>query len=306
MPSLSEKIEPVQPLSIVEIRPAKGWMSLNLREIWDYRELLYFITWRDIKVKYKQTLLGFAWAILVPFMQMIVFSTLAIVANVKTDGIPAILFYFANMTMWNYFATALNMSSSSLVGSSNMLTKIYFPRLIVPAGPCLATLVDFGIAFVMLLLLLIPYRIIPSAAILLVPLLVLMAFGTALGVGLVFAALNVKYRDIRYVMPPLIQIWMFGSVLLPFHDIHARFFGRIGNWVYVYGLNPMGGVIEGFRWCFFHSYMSIQQVVDGKTIQVAVNPPWALLAIGAPVVVCLVAFGLFYFRRVERMFADIV
>lgn len=291
---------------VVEIRPARGWMALNLAEIWEYRELLYFLTWRDIKVKYKQTFLGFAWAILVPFMQMVVFATLGGLAGIETNGLPKMVFYFANMTMWNYFATALNMSAGSLVSSSNMLTKIYFPRLIVPTGPCLASIVDFLIAFAMLVIIMLFFYIVPPVSIVLVPLLLLMAFGTALGVGLIFAALNVKYRDIRYVMPPLIQIWMFGSVLLPFARIHDKLFPKIGNWTYLYGANPMGGVIEGFRWCLFHTHMTVERVVDGKIVQMASDPPWGLLAVGIPVICMLVVFGLYYFRRVERMFADIV
>lgn len=288
---------------VTRIRATKGWIAPDLRELWESRELLFFLTWRDIKVKYTQALLGVGWAVLVPFGQMVVFTFIfGNVAGLPSDGLPRPIFYFAALLPWTYFAGALTMSSNSLVGNADMLTKIYFPRLIVPIAPCVAGLLDLAIAFVILLLMMLFFKIPPAATSLLLPLLIVMAFTTALGMGLFLAALNVKYRDIRHAIPFVIQMWMYCSVIIPFSNIPERF----GIWRYLYGLNPMAGVIEGFRWCLLHHRMTVEKLVDGQMMQVAVPPPWALLAIGMPVTIAMLVFGLFYFRRMERMFADLV
>ena len=330
----------VQEPPIIDIRPPSGWISLNLGEMWQYRDLLYFLTWRDIKVKYKQTLLGFSWAIIVPFSTMVIFGTIfGKVAKLPSDGLNPYLFYLAGLVPWQYFANSLSMSSNSLVGQVGLLTKIYLPRLFIPLGTCISNLVDFIIAFTILILMMFVLRLVPAATIILVPLLMLIAFATALGVGLTLSALNVKYRDIRFVVPFLIQMWMYCSVLLPFSSIPKVIRGwELGIWRYLYGLNPMAGVIEGIRWCLMHHKMYISRttetVLQGNIIpeklaagqdivvrvlsdqstqtllkeatQTPVNPPWALLACGLPVTMALLFFGLYYFKRMEKMFADIV
>ncbi len=285
------------------ITPPQGWISIDLGELWRYRDLFWFLVWRDILVKYKQTLLGAVWAILVPFLQMLIFSVIfGQIANLSSDGLPKPIFYYAALLPWTYFATALTMGSNSLVGSSNLLTKIYFPRLMMPCSPCIAGLVDFAIAFVILLLMMIYYRMMPPSAVLLLPFLILVAFGTALGVAMILSALNVKYRDIRYVIPFLVQMWMYCTVIIPFSSIPERF----GLWRYLYGLNPMAGVVEGFRWCLLHPWMFNEKLVNGETVQVPVDAPWLLLGIGLPVMVLILMAGLSYFKRMERQFADIV
>jgi lipopolysaccharide transport system permease protein len=285
-------------LPVIHIRPLKGWIPLDLGEMWQYRELLYFLTWRDIKVKYKQTLLGFAWAILVPFTTMIIFGTIfGKVAKLSSNGLNPYLFYLAGLVPWQYFANSLTMSSNSLVGQANLLTKIYLPRLFIPLSSCIASIVDFMVAFVILLLMMFYFKIVPAVTIFLIAVLILIAFATALGAGLFFSALNVKYRDIRYVIPFLVQTWMYCSVLIPFSSIPKSW----GTLRYVYGLNPMAGVIEACRWCLMHHEMFLD---EARTIPVP--SPWGLLATGLPVAIFILLFGLYYFKRMERVFADIV
>ncbi|MCP4249346.1 MAG: ABC transporter permease, partial [bacterium] len=269
-----------------------GWCPVNWAELWDARELLFFLAWRDIKVRYKQTLLGFAWAVLGPLAQAIIFTFIfARVAALPSDGLPPAVFYMAGLVVWGYFATSLAMCANSLVGNQPLLTKIYLPRLIIPLSAVVTGLVDLLIAFGILLVMMLYYQIAPAATVLLLPLLVLMAMGAALGTGLIFAALNVKYRDVRSIAPFLVQLLMYCTLIVPFSQMPERF----GLWRYLYGLNPMAGVVEGFRWCLAHHLMDP-----------AAAPPWALLAVGAPVTVLLVVCGLAYFKRVESQFADIV
>ena len=270
---------------VLVLQPSKGFVRLNLRDVWTYRELLFFLIWRDVKVRYKQTVLGAAWAILQPVMTMVVFSVFfGRLAKMPSDGIPYPVFAFAALLPWQLFAHALSESSNSLVGSQHLITKVYFPRLVVPLAAVLAGLVDFGIAFAVLLALIWYYRIVPTAAIVLLPLFVLLAIVTALAVGLWLSSLNVKYRDVRYTIPFLTQFWMFAtpvaypSSLVPEH------------WRALFGLNPMAGVVEGFRWALL-----------GKA-----QGPGPLLAVSVVAVVILLVGGLMYFRHMETTFADLV
>ena len=270
---------------VLVLQPSKGFVRLNLRDVWTYRELLFFLIWRDVKVRYKQTVLGAAWAILQPVMTMVVFSVFfGRLAKMPSDGIPYPVFAFAALLPWQLFAHALSESSNSLVGSQHLITKVYFPRLVVPLAAVLAGLVDFAIAFGVLLALIWYYRIVPTAAIVLLPLFVLLAIVTALAVGLWLSSLNVKYRDVRYTIPFLTQFWMFAtpvaypSSLVPEH------------WRALFGLNPMAGVVEGFRWALL-----------GKA-----QGPGPLLAVSVVAVVILLIGGLMYFRQMETTFADLV
>ena len=266
------------------IRPSRGWVALNLRDLWRYRELLYFLTWRDIKVRYKQTALGAAWAVLQPFFTMVVFAIFfGRLAGVPSDGIPYPIFAYSALVAWSFFSGALDRAGNSLVGSSHLITKVYFPRLAIPISAVLAGLVDFGIAFVVLLGMMLYYRIYPTIAILTLPLFLLLAFITALAVGLWLSALNVQYRDVRYVIPFLIQVWLFATPIAYSSSLVPE------QWRALYGLNPMAGVVEGFRWALL-----------GKT------PPGPLLVVSVLVVILLLIGGLYYFRRMEKSFADVV
>jgi lipopolysaccharide transport system permease protein len=266
------------------IRPSRGWVRLNLRELWEYRELLYFLTWRDITVRYKQTALGAAWAIIQPLFTMVVFSLFfGRLAGVPSDGVPYPIFSYCALVPWNFFAGSLDRAGNSLVSSSNLLTKVYFPRLVIPLSAVLAGLLDFAIAFVVLIGMMQAYRIVPTAAIVNLPFFLLLALLTALGVGLWLSALNVQYRDVRYAIPFLVQFWLFASpVAYPASLVPAQ-------WQALYGLNPMAGVIEGFRWALLGT-----------------PPPGPLLGVSVIVVLLLFVGGLFYFRRMEKTFADVV
>ncbi len=241
---------------VVRIRPSEGWIALDLPELWQYRELFGFLVWRDVKVKYKQAVLGFAWAVLVPFAQMVIFSLIfGRLAGLPSDGLPRPIFYFAALLPWIYFATALTMSSNSLVGGAAFLTKIYVPRLVIPAAPCFAGLVDFAIASVILIAMMFWLEVTPAITMFLLPILLFVAWGTAFGCGLVLSALNVRYRDIRYVLPFLVQMWMYCTVIIPFSAIPQDY----GSVRYLYGLNPMASVVEGFRWCIANHRMTVEK-----------------------------------------------
>ena len=274
-------IEAVPP---VMVRPGGGWTSLGLRELWEYRELLYFLVWRDIKVRYKQTILGGAWAIIQPFFIMIVFSIFfGRLARVPSDGLPYPVFTFCALLPWQLFAQALSESSNSLVANERLITKVYFPRLVVPLSAVLGGLVDFAIAFVVLLAMIAYYGITPHLAVLALPLLVLLAVMTAFGVGLWLSALNVQYRDVRYTLTFLTQFWMFSTpIAYPSSIVPER-------WRSLYGLNPMAGVVEGFRWALLGT-----------------QPPGPMLAVSVVAVILILVGGLYYFRRMEETFADIV
>ena len=266
-----------------EARP--GWAAIDFAELWHYRELLVFYAIRDIKVRYKQTLIGASWAILQPFMTMVVFSIFfGKLAGVPSDGLPYPVFSFCGLLPWQLFAFALTQSSNSLVQNSHLLTKVYFPRLIIPLSSVIVGLVDFVIAFVVLLGIMLYYGIIPGWALITLPLFGLLAIAAALSVGLWLAALNVKYRDVQYVIPFLAQFWLFvtpvaySSSLVP------------SKWQTVYAINPMVGVVEGFRWALL-----------GKSA-----PPVSMLIVSAAATAILLAGGLLYFARMERTFPDII
>ncbi|MBC8509686.1 MAG: ABC transporter permease [Chloroflexi bacterium] len=271
------------PLTIIE--PDKGWVSLKLGELWEYRELLFFLSWRDISVRYKQTVLGAAWAIIQPFFTMIVFSLFfGRLAQIPSDGVPYPVFSYAAMLPWQYFSTAMTASSNSLVGSSNLLSKVYFPRLVIPLASVLPPAVDFVIAFVVLIGMMVYYGIALTWNLLWLPAFLLLALVTALGVGLWLSAMNVQYRDIRYAVPFLVQFWMFISpVAYPSSMVPEP-------WRALYGINPMTGVIEGFRWAMLGTDTSLG-------LETAVSVFVSLV---------LIVSGLYYFRRMERTFADVV
>lgn len=269
----------------IDIKPPSKWQAIDLREIWQYRELLYFLAWRDVRVRYKQTVIGAAWAILQPFMTMVVFSVIfGILMEIPTNGVPYPVFSYVALLPWTFFASALTRSGNSLIYDANLISKVYFPRLIIPIAAVISMLIDFVIAFVILIAMMLFYRIVPSVLIFSLPVFALLAFITALGLGLWLSALNVKYRDIAYVIPFLVQFWLFITpVLYPITIIPK-------NWQFIYSLNPMVGVIEGFRWALLG-----QQ-----------NIPFILLLLSSLVVLAVFISGLFYFRRMEYEFADVV
>ena len=285
MPLAATAGAPETPPYHLRIQPSSGWVSLQLRELWEYRELLYFLIWRDIKVRYKQTVLGAGWAIIQPMFTMLVFSLFfGKLAKVPSDGIPYPLFSYTALVPWQFFAQGLTQSSDSLVGSSNLIKKIYFPRLAIPIGTVCAGMIDFGLAFSVLLVLEFSYHIHPTRNILWLPLFVLLALVTALGVGLWLSAFNVKYRDVKYVVPFFTQVWMFMTPIAYPSSLLS------GKWRMVYSLNPMAGVVEAFRWALLGS----------KTA------PGAMIAISSAAAISLLVGGAYYFRRMEKTFADVV
>lgn len=269
----------------LRIAPSRGWVPLKLDELWEYRELLYFLVWRDIKVRYKQTALGAAWAVIQPFMTMVVFSLFfGHLAKMPSDNIPYPIFTFAALVPWTFFANGLNQSSNSLVGASNLITRVYFPRLIVPLAAVAAGLVDFFIALVVLLGMMVYYGLLPTLNVIWLPSFVLLACVTALGVGLWFSALSVTYRDVRYIVPFITQFWLFATpIAYPSSLLHQP-------WRTIYGLNPLVGVVEGFRWALLG----------------ANTAPGPIIVISACMALIILVTGAFYFRRVEKTFADTV
>lgn len=267
------------------IRPSHGWAALNLKDLWLYRELVYFMTWRDLKVRYKQTLLGASWAILQPFLTMVVFSIFfGELAKVPSDNVPYPIFSYTALLPWTLFSKALQDASKSLVSSSHMITKVYFPRIILPLASILAGVVDFIIAFLVLLGMMWYYRIVPTTNIWTLPLFLLLALATAIGVGLWLSALNVLYRDINYATHFITQFWLFITpIAYPASMVPEQ-------WKLVYALNPMAGVVEGFRWALLGSS----------------DPPGITLLVSVLVALLLLISGLFYFKRMERLFADMV
>ena len=278
--------QPVQPDDFsFRIQPKSGWASLKLKELWDYRELLYFFVWRDIKVRYKQTVMGVLWAIIQPVFTMVIFSLFfGRLAGVPSDGIPYPIFSYAALVPWTFFANALTQASNSLVNNSDMIRKIYFPRLTLPLASVLSGIVDFLLAFLVLLAMMLYYGFYPTRNVIWLPLLLALAFITSLGVSLWLSAMNVQFRDVRYTIPFLTQAWLFitpiayPSSLLP------------EPWRTLYAINPMAGVVEGFRWALLGTDTA----------------PGSMVVISSLVAILLLVTGMYYFRRLERTFADVV
>ena len=270
---------------VLILKPTRGWGKLNVGEMWKYRELTYFLTWRDIKVRYKQTALGASWAILQPFLSMVVFSVFfGGLLNVPSEGVPYPVFSYTALLPWGVFAKALNDAGRSLVTNRAMITKIYFPRMVIPLASVISGLVDFSIAFVVLLGMMWYYRIPPTSNIWTLPLFLLLALVTALGVGLWLSALNVLYRDIGYIIPFLTQLWFYLTpIVYPASEVPEQ-------WQTIYALNPMVGVVEGFRWALLGTSTS----------------PGPMVAVSSVVALLMLISGMFYFRRMERTFADMV
>lgn len=269
----------------IRIEPTKGWVALQLRELWRYRELLYFLTWRDIKVRYKQTVLGAAWAVIQPFMTMVVFSLFfGRLAQIPSDGIPYPIFSYAALVPWTFFANGLGQSSNSLVGSSNLIKKVYFPRLAIPIATILSGVIDFILAFLVLLVMMFFYGIFPTVNVVWLPFFLLLALVTSLGAGLWLSAMNVQFRDVRYVVPFLTQLWLFATPIAYPSSIIPEV------WRPLYAVNPMVGVVEGFRWALLG--------VETR--------PGPMVIVSAIAAVGLLVSGAFYFRRMEKTFADVV
>ncbi len=267
------------------IRPSHGWVSLQLRDLWAYRELLFFLTWRDIKVRYKQTVLGAVWAIIQPLLTMVVFSLFfGRLGQIPSDGIPYPLFSFAALVPWQFFANGLTQASNSLVTSANMIRKVYFPRLAMPLASVAAGVVDFLLAFAVLLGLMLYYQVVPTINALWLPVFLGMAICTAVGAGLWLAALNVQFRDVRYTVPFLTQLWLFITPIAYPSSLLSE------PWRTLYGLNPMAGVVEGFRWAL----LGVE------------TPPGPMTAVSAVMAVGLMVSGAYYFRMMEKTFADVV
>ena len=270
---------------VIRVQPTRGWVRLQFRELWHYRGLLYFLTWRDVKVKYKQTTLGISWAIIQPVLNTIIFTIVfGRFIGVRTPGNVAYeIFAFSSMLMWGFFAAGLNSAAGSVVGNANLISKVYFPRLIVPVAGVTGALPDFLVGFVVLLVVMPFFGVLPGVTLLLTPVFLLLAVMTALGVGIWLAALTARYRDFRYVLPFLVQFWFFASPVA-YSSAHIT-----QPWRTLYGVNPMAGVIEGFRWA-----------VLGQ------QPPIAMLLLSVAVSLFFLVTGLFYFRRVEKTFADLI
>lgn len=270
---------------MLRLEPSKGWVPIRLNELWQYRELLYFLTWRDIKVKYKQTILGASWAIIQPFMTMVVFSLFfGQLAKVESDGLPYPVFSYAALVPWTFFANGLQMSSNSLVNSSNMIKKIYFPRLVIPVATIIAGAVDFFLAFIVLLGMMLFYGIVPTGNVVWLPFFILLTFITSLGVGLWLSAMNVQFRDVRYTVHFIVQFWMFATPIAYSSSMIENELLRT-----LYGINPMVGVVEGFRWALLGTDTA----------------PGSMIIVSTLVAVVLLISGLFYFRRMEKTFADV-
>ncbi len=287
-----KKLQPanLEPATIV-LRPSRGWTALNLRDLWIYRELVYFMTWRDLKVRYKQTLLGVSWAVLNPFLQMVIFSIIfGQLAKISSDGLPYPLFSFTALLPWTLFANALSNASRSLVSHQNMVTKIYFPRLVLPLASVVAGVVDFALAFLVLIGMMIYYNVtgvthLPlNWAMLTLPLFLLLALVTALGAALWLSALYVKYRDVNYIIPFLAEVWKYLSPVVYSTTLIPE------KWQIIYALNPMVGVVNGFRWALLGTS----------------TPPDIRLVTSVVVALFLLISGLFYFRNMEKTFADTI
>jgi lipopolysaccharide transport system permease protein len=277
--------------AVVVIRPSTGWVALNLAELWAYRELLFFLVWRDVKVRYKQTALGAAWAILQPLLSMVVFTIFfGRLAGVGSDGLPYPIFSYVGLLPWTFFSQGVGQASTSIVSTATLVQKVYFPRLIIPLAAIVSGIVDFAVAFVVLLGMMPFYAVRPSWKLVFLPPLLLLAFAATTGIGLLLAALNVRYRDVRYIVPFCIQLWLFATpVIYPMSRV-AEKLDALGIPLWVYGLNPMVGVVQGFRWSILGTGTGLESVLVTSIVT-------SSLLLGA---------GLVSFRRLERTFADVV
>jgi lipopolysaccharide transport system permease protein len=272
-------------IPVIRIEPSRGWVSLRLHELWEFRELLYFLAWRDIKVRYKQTALGVAWAVIQPFFTMVIFSIFfGKLGRIPSDGIPYPIFSFAALVPWTFFAHGLSQSSNSLVSGAQLIKKVYFPRLIVPVAAVLSGVVDFILAFIVLLGMMLYYGLAPTANVVWLPVFLLLALITSLGAGLWLSTLNVEYRDVRHAVPFIIQFWLFATPIAYPSTLLSE------PWRTLYGLNPMVGVVEGFRWALLGT--------DTR--------PEAMIFVSCLMAIALLIAGAFYFRRMEKTFADVV
>lgn len=273
---------PDEPL--VTIEPGRSWVALDLRDLWTHRELLYFLTWRDLKVRYKQTVLGVAWVVMQPLLITLIFTVfLGRLARVPSDGIPYPIFFYVGLLPWTFFANAVTNSGNSIVGSANLITKVYFPRMIIPSAAVGARLLDFAVAFLILGVLMIYYGVAVTRSVLLLPALIALVALFALGVGMLTSALNVKYRDVGVVLPVLMQVWMFTSpIIYPLSLVPA-------GWQWIYILNPLVGIVEGFRASVF-----------GRELN------WPALAVSTVITLALLVYSAYAFRRMEKTFADLV
>lgn len=282
----TQSLEKQDAEQLTVIRPSRGWAWIDLRELWRYRELIYFLVWRDIKVRYKQTLLGAAWAILKPFLSMVIFTVIfSGLAKLETDGAPPPVFYFSGLLPWVLFQDGVAKAGNSLVTGSSLITKVYFPRIAIPLASVMAGTVDFILAFLVLVGMMIYYGVRPMQAIWTLPLFLILALVTALGMGLWLSALNVQYRDVGYVTPFLLQAWMYASPVVYSATLIPEGWARIA-----YGLNPMAGVVQGFRWAILG----------------VGEPPSGLIIISILMAIFLLISGMLYFKRMERTFADVV
>jgi lipopolysaccharide transport system permease protein len=270
---------------VTTITPAHGWVALRIQDLWEYRELLYFLIWRDVKVRYKQTVLGVAWAIIQPVLAMVVFSIFfGRLAKMPSDGVPYPIFAFAGLAPWTFFVHGLNQASNSLVGGANLIKKVYFPRLVMPAAAVLSGVIDFVLTFMVLLGMMLYYGIAPSGRVVLIVPLIVLAMVTSLGVALWLSALNVQFRDVRYVIPFLSQVWLFATPIAYPSSLLPE------QWRTVYAINPMVGVVEGFRWALLGTGTA----------------PGPIIVVSVVVALGLLVSGAYYFRRMESTFADVV
>jgi len=271
--------------STVCLRPTRGWAGFGLRELWEYRELFYFLTWRDIKIRYKQTILGGTWAIIQPFLTMVIFSLFfGKLAKMPSDNIPYPIFAYAALVPWTFFAYGLTQSSSSMVTSANLVRKVFFPRLIIPISAVISGGVDFLLAFLVLLGMMFFYGIVPTVAVVWLPLLLILALVTSIGAGLWLTAINVQFRDVRYAVPFLVQLWLFATPIAYPSSLLAE------PWRTLYGINPMAGVVEGFRWALLGTDTA----------------PGPIILVSSAVSVILLIGGGLYFRAMEKTFADVI
>jgi lipopolysaccharide transport system permease protein len=283
--NFDHKLSDLHKIPIVRIRPSEGWVSLKLRDLWEYRELLYFLIWRDIKVRYKQTVLGASWAIIQPVMTMVVFSLFfGKLGKIPSDGVPYPIFSFAALVPWTFFANGLTHGSNSMVGSANLIKKVYFPRLAIPISAVASGVMDFALAFAVLLLLMFYYGIFPTVRMVWLPAFLLLALVTSLGVSLWLTAMNVQYRDIQHIVPFIVQFWLFATPIAYPSSLLPE------PWRTLYAINPMVGVVEGFRWALL-----------GST-----TAPGPMIAVSSCAALVILIGGAYYFRRMEKIFADLV